>query len=170
MREKKTKMLRKFRYFCLKKIKAKLDLKKNMKNSVKWKQKTSSKQLLYLKKSVCYPTKKKRNYFDTVRCQKEKKNIAGHNLTSNLLKNQPGIIDANDQLVPLYQKNLKQKRCNPAEPDQVLFPISTLLHNGGFFFHFLLKNQCENRQIPELGDLSEKHFRTKKYSSHCANF
>jgi len=36
MREKKTKMLRKFRYFCLKKIKAKLDLKKkNMKNSVK---------------------------------------------------------------------------------------------------------------------------------------
>jgi len=28
MREKKTKMLRKFRYFCLKKIKAKLDLKK----------------------------------------------------------------------------------------------------------------------------------------------
>jgi hypothetical protein len=33
-----------------------------------------------------------------------KKNIAGQNLTSNLLKNQPGIIDANDQLVPLYQK------------------------------------------------------------------
>ena len=66
--------------------------------------------------------------------KKKKKKIAGHNLTSNLLKNQPGIIDANDQLVPLYQKNLKQKRCNPAEPDQVLFPISTLLHSGGFFF------------------------------------
>jgi len=171
MREKKTKMLRKFRYFCLKKIKAKLDLKKNMKNSVKWKQKTSSKQLLYLKKSVCYPTKKKRNYFDTVRCQKEKKNIAGHNLTSNLLKNQPGIIDANDQLVPLYQKKSKTKN-DVIQQSQIRYfsqfpPFCTM---EDFFFHFLLKNQCENRQIPELGDLSEKHFRTKKYSSHCANF
>jgi len=60
MREKKTKMLRKFRYFCLKKIKAKLDLKKKHEKLRQMKAKNIKQATSVLKKKCLLSNKEKK--------------------------------------------------------------------------------------------------------------
>jgi hypothetical protein len=97
----------------------------------------------------------------------KKKNIAGHSLTSNLLKNQPGIIDANDQLVPLYQKKKsKQKRCNPAKARSGTFPKFPPFCTMGAGFFPSLEINVKKDNFLNLGFVG-KHFRNNNHS-HCA--
>lgn len=60
MREKKTKMLRKFRYFCLKKIKAKLDFKQKKHEKLRQMKAKNIKQATSVLKKKCLLSNKEK--------------------------------------------------------------------------------------------------------------